>query len=124
MDACGVSAVKYTRVLVTGGRTYGDRAHVFTTLDAALRHYGAIVVIEGGARGADEHAKFWCKATGVPCITMDAPWDALGKQAGSIRNRWMVDLCAPDVVLAFPGGVGTAHMRAYAASKGIQVFSV
>lgn len=122
LGACAVSSP--TRILVTGGRDYADRATVFVALESAVTRFGDVLIIQGGARGADALAKEWALARGIPCIQMDAAWTALGKRAGRVRNAWMADLCMPDCVLAFPGGTGTADMIAYAEWKRIPVYRI
>lgn len=67
-------------------------------------------VIEGGARGADEAARCWARASGIPMLTFTPDWDRYGRQAGPIRNTQMLAEGRPDAVIAFPGGVGTADM--------------
>lgn len=103
-------------LLVCGGRDYADREHVFYILD----HYKPRLVIQGGARGADDLAHAWCMERGVHCAEVRALWDAFGKSAGSRRNVAMM-LLKPTAVVAFPGGVGTNHMVQTAVAAGIQV---
>jgi hypothetical protein len=79
-------------------------------LDDTLKMGHRLVIIEGEARGADILAREWAKARNIPHIPCKADWDRLGKAAGLIRNRQMLDDHRPHFVLAFPGGTGTAHM--------------
>jgi hypothetical protein len=74
-------------VLVTGGRKYADRVAVFRHLDELHRAGRIALIVEGGATGADRFAREWGDARGVPVATFRAPWSALGKPAGPIRNR-------------------------------------
>lgn len=114
----------YKMILVTGGRDFSDGTRVSLVLEQALHDFRTICVLQGGAKGADKLAKDWALDRGVPCLTMDAPWDAFGKQAGIVRNKWMADICLPDMCLAFPGGTGTAQMKQYATQKSIPVYEV
>jgi hypothetical protein len=107
-------------VLVCGGRHYRDDKALRRVLDAALRT-GPLVIIEGGARGADRLAREWAKDRGVVCATFPADWDAHGPSAGPIRNRQMIDEGRPQMVLAFPGGRGTADMIRQAQAAGVLV---
>ena len=50
-------------------------------------------------------------------------WTRYGNSAGPIRNCEML-LQAPDLVVAFKGGKGTAHMVAVARKKGVKVLEV
>lgn len=67
-------------------------------------------------------AHVWAFFEGCPVIRMDANWDFYGKKAGPIRNTWMLKYATPDLVIAFPGGGGTADMVAQAEAAGIDVF--
>jgi predicted dinucleotide-utilizing enzyme len=99
------------RVLVCGGRDYADKAKVYQTLDGFLSDNPSVLhIIHGAARGADSLASQWAKDRGVTEIAYPADWKAYGKQAGYIRNKQMLDEGKPDLVLAFPGGAGTAMM--------------
>lgn len=105
---------KVVRLLVTGGRDFFNQRVVNKELDRIqkkVKKAGAVLlIIQGGARGADSGARRWALANGVPCITMDAAWDYFGDRAGGIRNGWMLDLCMPTHLLVFPGGTGTRNM--------------
>ncbi len=117
------------RVLVCGGRDCDDMNAVWDK----LQELAPELVIQGGAghwevvgerrlpRGADLIAKDWCDVMGCPCITMDAAWKGLRKAAGPIRNGWMLKYGKPDLVLAFPGGKGTADMIKQARKAGVEV---
>ena len=48
-------------VLVCGSREWTDRDSVTAMLDGLVERHGSIVVIEGGARGADSVAAGWAK---------------------------------------------------------------
>jgi hypothetical protein len=99
------------RVLVTGGRDYSDRANVYLVLNRLhLLDGGIKVLIEGGARGADRLAREWALASQVPVETYPAEWETYGKSAGYRRNKQMLEEGKPDLVVAFPGGKGTANM--------------
>lgn len=113
------------RVLVCGGRNYGNVARVAQELDALGRAYGTLVIIEGGATGADAIARAWWRhyARGE-LYTVRADWKRHGKAAGPIRNQLMVEAYKPQLVLAFPGGRGTADMVRRAKAAGIQVLEV
>ncbi len=109
------------RVLVCGGRDYGDKAALFKTLDA----YDAVnpidCVIHGAARGADTLAGEWASERAICCDEYPANWDRDGKAAGPIRNRLMLTDGKPDLVIAFPGGRGTANMMQQAKAAGVAV---
>lgn len=112
------------RVLVCGGRDYDDRDQLFWVLDAAHHANPIILLIHGAARGADQLAADWALERGVLCNAYPADWDAHGKAAGPIRNKKMLDAGKPHMVIAFPGGKGTANMIQQAEAAGFSVVRV
>lgn len=122
------------RVLVCGGRKFTDAGRVFQVLDEIDTHRGIAVVIEGGQRtlnskreiigGADYWANQWAEVRGREPVRIDAEWTRLGKAAGPIRNQRMIDEGKPDLVVAFPGGVGTMNMVTKARRAGIELIEV
>ena len=109
------------RVIVCGGRDYTDGTTVARVI-SALNPVGTVVV-HGGARGADSLAADWCRTFGVPEEPHPADWNLHGKAAGPIRNQAMLEAGA-DLVIAFPGGAGTADMVGRARSAGVPVLHV
>ncbi len=110
------------KLLVTGGRTYFDREVVDSSLDQVLLYYNKIgAVIHGDANGVDALADDWAWKRGIQQVKCPANWTYNGKAAGPIRNRSMLVL-QPDLVVAFPGGTGTADMKKAAAERGIRVW--
>ena len=109
------------KVLVTGGRDYADKLRVWAALheieaDTPISH-----LIEGGATGADAHARSWALSTnGVQSVQCPANWGRYGAAAGPRRNAAMLGL-SPDLVMAFPGGRGTASMVRLAKASGFKV---
>lgn len=108
------------KVLVCGGRNYTDYEQLYTVLDK-LPNFTELV--EGGARGADHLAGQYADSRGVDHITMWANWKAYGKSAGFKRNSKMLG-SKPDLVVAFPGGAGTANMIKLAKEAGIEVMKI
>lgn len=111
------------RVLVCGGRDYTDWRHVFAELDAIHNSdIGPItLIIEGGATGADRFAAGWALDNRVRSMRYVADWKRHGKRAGPVRNAQMLSKGKPDLVMAFPGGSGTADMAAKAEAADITV---
>lgn len=110
------------RVLCCGGRDYASVDHVFAALDALRASNEIALIIHGQARGADYLSGAWAKKRGVPWVEMPANWDAFRKRAGHLRNQAMLDLLAPNYVVAFPGGSGTADMVKIATAAGLTVW--
>lgn len=112
------------RVLVCGGRNYDDLVGVSLVLDTMHVQRPFTALIEGGAKGADVCAATWAWHVGVPIERFPADWTTHGKAAGPIRNQRMIDEGKPDLVVAFPGGRGTADMVRRAKAAGIKVVEV
>lgn len=113
-----------TRVLVCGGRAYGDRARVYEVLDVYHGAKGISLLIDGAARGADQLAHEWAQSLGVPTERFPADWENHGSFAGPARNKQMMDEGKPDLVIAFPGGRGTADMVRKARKAGVEVVEI
>lgn len=117
------------RVLVCGGRHYKNRAAVAAALERLsdpdetnMLGKNPITVITGGCpTGADAHAIDWAVCNWSPFEEFRADWTKYGLAAGPIRNQKMADEARADLVLAFPGGTGTADMVRRAESAGIPV---
>lgn len=93
------------RILITGSRKWTDRH----TVEVAIRReiisrrwsIPDVVVVHGGASGADACAHVSAVTMGLQVEEHPADWKAEGRAAGPLRNQRMVDLGA-DVCLAFP----------------------
>lgn len=111
------------RVLVCGGRHFGNRALVYQTLDDLAKREVVDAIIEGDASGADRLAGYWARQRGIDNIKFRADW-TLGRSAGPVRNMKMLKEGNPSLVIAFPGGKGTADMVARARESGIEVVEI
>lgn len=112
------------RVLVCGGRDYADAAKVNNALDRLHATRGIEVVMHGAAKGADALADEWARRNRVSLHTFPAQWEKHGKAAGPIRNQRMLAVGRPDLVIAFPGGTGTADMVHIALVSSVEVIKV
>jgi YspA, cpYpsA-related SLOG family len=108
------------KVLVCGGRNYANYLHVESVLDSIHSEHRITHLIHGGANGADALASEWASKRGIQDVQCSANWRIHGITAGPRRNRRMLDL-GPDLVVAFPGGAGTAHMVSIAKTVGVLV---
>lgn len=113
------------KVLVCGNRDYPDRDEVFRVLDANHARIGPdMMIISGGATGADEWARQWAVERRVDHLIKYAKWDVEGKAAGPFRNRRMAAK-RPKLVLAFSrdfdASRGTSDMIRVADQLGIKV---
>ena len=111
------------KVLICGGRNYNDKTFAFKFLDWFEKEFGIIAeVIEGGARGADSIGREWAESKNdrIKITTVNAEWEKYGKSAGYKRNWAMAEL-KPDVIIAFPGGLGTQMMMRIGEDKNIPI---
>lgn len=109
------------RVLVCGGRDYSGTPSVASVLDGLLESDGIACIIQGGATGADADARAWAMRNDVAYLTVQAAWEQHGKAAGPLRNARMLREGKPTLVVAFPGGRGTADMVRKAKAAGVPV---
>jgi len=121
------------RVLVCGGRDYTDRARVHRELTLLCgdvseeRPLGTVhlTIIHGACpTGADALADNWAVVNWASLVEFPADWKTHGRAAGPIRNQRMLDEGKPDLVLAFPGGRGTADMVRRAKAAGVRVIEI
>lgn len=111
-------------LLVCGGRDYRDKAALRNAMNLAVGEEKNVVVIHGGARGADVLAGEIAAEAGVATLAFPADWDRHGRRAGFLRNTQMLVEGKPDVVLAAPGGKGTAMMVEIARKAGVRVIEM
>lgn len=112
------------RVLVCGGRDY-DRDRVWNELNRLDLERGPFDVFIHGCNGnADWEADNVASSLGRKVCGFRAEWERLGKKAGPARNERMLRDGKPDLVIAFPGGRGTADMVRRARAAGVEVLQV
>lgn len=115
------------RVIVCGGRDFDNQQLVNETLDRIHAERPIKHLWHGNARGADTCAHYWCYRPGknkpVPCHAVPADWKKHGKAAGPKRNQAMLGQ-GIDLVVAFPGGRGTADMVRRAKKAGVEVIEI
>ena len=97
-------------VAFTGGRDYSNKERVREVLVELKEDISFIVV--GDAKELD-----------ILTEVHFADWERYGKSAGPIRNQAMIN-CNPKLVIAFPGGCGTANMVGKAKQAGIKVLQI
>jgi hypothetical protein len=108
------------KLLVCGGRDYLD----FKRIREEVQKINPDTLVHGNADGADKIAGIVAENLGIKCEVYPANWKKFGPAAGPIRNQQMLDDAKPDLILAFPGGKGTADMIKRAERAGIKVIKV
>lgn len=115
---CFTHRVLPRRVMVCGGRHYGDRESVRRAIDRRTSPVDELVC--GGCSGADELCAAYALSRGMKVEVHRADWDRHGRAAGPIRNREMarsgIDLC-----IAFPGRKGTRNAVDECIDAGVNV---
>lgn len=146
------------RILITGSRDWTDQGRIARTIMRYLaattemlydddsvpirRNTNEVVIVHGGARGADQLAATWAEGCEPPIATEAHPvtqqmWQENPRVAGYMRNIDMVAMGA-DVCLAFispchkdgchrpepHGSHGASHTADLAESVGIQTIRI
>jgi len=102
------------RLIVAGSRTFKDYSLLSRKLDALLSRWVGqgkeIIIISGGAKGADALGQAYARKRGFNCTVVPAEWNKYGRSAGYRRNEVMAAMA--DAVVAFWDGSspGTSHM--------------
>ena len=112
------------KVIIAGGRDYENYNELKCMADhmlGKLMDTHDIVIISGGARGADAMAMRYANHRGFELIVMPADWNTFGRSAGYKRNAQMAE--AATHLIAFWDGKssGTKHMIDIAHSMKIKV---
>ncbi len=107
-------------IIVTGGRNYDD----WVMMQDVLSLFDIGCLVQGGASGADQLALEYAKLNNIDYHTIEADWEKHGKAAGPIRNTEMLAKYPNAVVVAFPGGKGTADCVKQAVSRNMVVLMV
>ncbi|KZY50995.1 hypothetical protein A3734_06445 [Sulfitobacter sp. HI0054] len=115
------------RILVCGSRHCDEELSdlVWNRLQDIIPGNEPCTIIHGAAPGVDTQAMI--VADMLPnCkhLPFEAEWNKHGRAAGPIRNKRMLDEGKPDLVVAFPGGRGTANMVKQAKAGGFKVIEV
>ena len=130
------------RILVCGGRQFDDYGllHVFLTDlcekrgwleawgDPRTEWVPSVEIIHGGAAGADTLADKWAVNSGGKVTAFEPLWDDKTNWGPAIallmRNQRMLVEGKPDLIVAFPGGRGTADMVDRGRRAGVEVIEV
>ena len=77
--------------IIAGSRTFDDYAQMKERMDFLLQDKSDVMIISGGAKGADTLAEKYASESSkcTRLIVMKADWDLYGKSAGFIRNEKM-----------------------------------
>ena len=115
-----------SKVIICGGRKYKERPDDFSKIRAICEEHEIKEIVSGGARGADAVGERFANYYKYNIATFDAEWDLHGRSAGPIRNSQMLEYIKMHngIVIAFPGGRGTDHMKSIANYNSIEVIEI
>ena len=106
--------------MIVGSRSFSDYAFLKKKMDYLLSlQNGRVVIVSGGARGADSLAEQYAKEKGYETIIFHADW-SLGKGAGYIRNREMHEYLSRQKkrgVVAFWDGKSKGTQHSFSLAK-------
>ena len=105
------------KIAIIGSRGFNDYNLMVKRCDFYLSNIKEqIVIVSGGARGADKLAERYAKERNYKMDVYLADWEKHGKRAGMLRNKEMANIC--DCVVAFWDGEsrGTKQMIEYSQS--------
>ena len=79
--------------LIVGSRSFHDYCFLEERMDFLLSNQKKVVIVSGGAKGADSLAEQYAKKRGYKFVLFSADWSK-GKRAGYLRNRKMHEYIA------------------------------
>ena len=117
------------RIIIAGGRDFKNQKlleeetikYILDTLGKGRRN--EITIVSGGAKGADKLGEEFAKKFGLKLKIFPADWGNLGKAAGHIRNKQMLDFASEEDghLIAFWDGKSRGTKNMIEISKKIKV---
>jgi len=81
-------------VIIAGTRTFDNHKLLEWYIGAIMQQLmdrGSVIVLSGGAPGADKLGERWAREHNIPCMVFPADWKEHGKRAGYVRNKEMAE---------------------------------
>ena len=108
------------RVVIAGCRDYNNYDEAKKYIDfciSEIRKVNEIIIISGGAKGADTLGERYAEENGFKVEKYPADWKRYGKSAGPLRNKQMAEIS--DYVICFwdEKSQGTKSMISYARKR-------
>lgn len=114
----------YYRVIIAGSRTFND----YDLLNIKVNHLlkdklktHKVLIISGGARGADKLGERWALDNDLELKVYPALWNKFYKKAGFIRNQEMADNADALIAFSVNHSSGTRDMIYRARRAGLDV---
>lgn len=98
------------KIIIAGSRGFSNYDLLKTKCDYYLSKLDEVIIVSGGARGADSLGERYAREKGYQVEQYLADWNRYGKSAGYRRNAEMAEVA--DGLIAFWDGKssGTKHM--------------
>lgn len=87
------------KLAVIGSRTYSDAKRIEERIHKFLAENSGVMIVTGGAEGADTIAEQAARKLNIPVIVFHADWKKFGRGAGPIRNKKIAE--EADCCIAF-----------------------
>ncbi len=107
------------RVMLAGSRRFDDYERLVATLDHVLAGRENVVIVSGGAKGADQLGGWYARERGLTVEQHKPDWKRYGR--GMARNGQMIDAADHAVFFWDGASTGTADGIEKAQAKGIPV---
>lgn len=78
-------------VIVAGSRSFNDLPLMYSKLDYYLQKQDKVLIVHGGANGADKCASMYAKDRNIETKVFLPDWNKHGKKAGILRNIEMFE---------------------------------
>ena len=78
-------------VIVAGSRSFNDLSLMYSKLDYYLQKQDKVLIVHGGANGADKCAAMYAKDKNIETKVFLPDWNKHGKKAGILRNIAMFE---------------------------------
>lgn len=108
-------------IVICGSRKFNDFKRFKFEMDDILQDKEEVILVSGGAKGADSMAENYADRYGYEFYEIPADWNQHGKKAGMLRNIQMLEIA--HMVVAFWDGrsKGTKHMVDQCKKRNIQI---
>ena len=115
--------LKQHRVIIAGGRDFHNRLLAFKKIDKIIGDIPKeeLMIVEGGANGADRLGRKWAERINAESLTVNADWETHGNSAGYIRNKEMAEISTQLIAFWDGKSKGTKHMIDLAEKEGLKV---
>lgn len=107
------------KTIIAGGRNFTPNGGHMAWILPLFITLPITEVISGGAKGADAFGEWLANEKSIPLKIFRAEWKIYGAFAGPKRNKEMAAYA--DACILFPGGNGTADMKARAIAAGLKI---